>query len=148
MPKPSEIRTELLGQHADLRAKMKAARELANRCHHEDAREALRDSLSRVADALRMHNKREEELMRDVFPELDAWGPIRAEIMAEEHVGEHNHLYEALMTASTTAVAKEAASAAMTLFDQIEKHMAREEKVFLGEDVLSDDGVIPDMFGG
>jgi len=146
--KPSAIRRELLDQHLELRVAMQAARRAAERCARSGNPAELRDALAHIGDRLRMHNLHEEELMRDVFPTLDAWGMIRAEVMVEEHVLEHRQLYEALLGASSTLDAKAAAAKANELFDKILAHMAREEKVFLGEDVLSDDDITPDSFGG
>lgn len=125
------------------------ARALAERSvKGEDVRDPLHHALVHLASLLRAHNQREEELMKDVFPTLDAWGPIRKEIMLEEHVEEHQQVVDALMTASSAPDAVEAAKKTIKLFDRLLGHMAREEKVFLSEDVLSDEGVPPDWFGG
>lgn len=142
--KPSEIRAELLGQHAELRANIKAIRAslAAGRTDDEEAR----NRLVRLVDAVRMHNRREEELMRDVFPTLDAWGPIRSQVMQEEHVLEHQELFASLLGVSTSD--SKTAPAAIAVLDKLVAHMDREEKVFLGEDVLSDENINPDYFGG
>lgn len=127
--KPSEIRKELLDEHAKLRAAMQIARAAGDR----------RASIARLAEVLRAHNLREEELMSQVFPTLDAWGGMRALVMLEGHV-EEEQLFAAHLAGGATK--------APDLFDRILEHMAREEKVFLGEDVLSDDELAPDSFGG
>ncbi len=135
--KPSEIRRDLLAEHARLRTAMQNARNAGARDLH--------DALVEVADFLREHNLREEELMRQVFPTLDAWAPIRADVMMEEHVDEEREMVDVLTDASATT---DVAVAAAKLFDRILEHMTREEEVFLGEDVLSDDAFVPDSFGG
>lgn len=147
--KPSEIRKELLGQHQDLRVRIAQARDVVARCQRKEAgSDDLHRALVHVADAVRMHNQREEELMRDVLPTLDAWGPVRKEVMLEEHVVEHAEIYDALMHATQGSDLEKAAASALALFDHMGEHMAREEKVFLSADLLDDLGAPPDTFGG
>ncbi len=147
--KPSDIRSELLRQHEDLRARMRVTRAVAERClAGEDVREELRRLLTSLTDAVRAHNSREEVLMSNVFPELDAWGPVRREVMNEEHILEHEKLVNALVETHADSDPRPAVKVALELFDQMTEHMAREEKVFLGTDVLNDEESPPDAFGG
>ena len=144
--KPSEIRAELLTQHEDLRARIDEARRLIDRQARGDESD-LHGSLVRLTDVVRLHNAREEELMRDVFPTLDAWGPTRAEVMHEGHVHEHEALFASLV-AARDASSGESLASVRKLLDDMLAHMDREEKVFLCKEVLCDDGVVPDYFGG
>ncbi len=147
--KPSEIRAELLAQHADLRAQMTATRDAAERClRGDDAADELRSCIAGLTQASRAHNAREEELMSTVFPELDAWGVQRQEVMNEEHVAEHVELVAALVAAYAKGDPKALAQTAIDVVTELAEHMDREEKVFLGRDVLSDSGFPPDGFGG
>lgn len=147
--KPSEIRMELLKQHQELREIIEEARTAAERCAcGEPARGDLQRCLVRLTDGVRLHNAREEDLMRGIFPTLDAWGPARADVMLEEHMREHKELYTALVSAHSDGDAKVSSASAIFLVDQMLVHMSREEKAFLGEDVLSDEGALPDFFGG
>ena len=147
--KPSDIRSELLRQHDDLRARMRVTRAVAERAlAGEDVREELRRLLTALTDAMRAHNSREEALMSKVFPELDAWGPVRREVMVEEHILEHEKLVNALVETHPDSDPRPAAKVALELFEQMTAHMAREEKVFLGTDVLNDEEPPPDAFGG
>jgi iron-sulfur cluster repair protein YtfE (RIC family) len=142
--KPSEVRRELLDQHLRLRIKLKAGRRAADRAARDGTTGELHDVLARIADSLRMHNLREEELLREVFLTLGGWGMVRAKVMLDEHVSEHQHLYEALMVVGRHGDPKVASAKAHELFDRVLRHMAREEKVFLGEDVLSDEAPAPE----
>jgi hypothetical protein len=137
--KPSEIRRELLDQHAEVHRRLEAA------CAASPAE--LHGALVRLADHLRVHNLREEELMTDIFPQLDAWGMIRAEVMVGEHLEEHRELWETLLDTSETTDPSVAASKTRELSERIHEHMLREEKVFLNEEVLTDE-VTVDYFGG
>ena len=144
--RPSEIRDELLAQHEELRAKISDVRRLID--HQGRGGDGdLQGSILRLAGVVSIHNAREEELMRDVFPTLDAWGPARAEVMREEHVLEHQELFDSLM-ASRDALDGGSLEGVRELLDNMLAHMEREEKVFLCKEVLCDDGVEPDYFGG
>jgi hypothetical protein len=107
-----------------------------------------RDYLVRLADSVRRHNLREEELLRDVIPKVDPWGPARAEIMTDEHVMEHQELYAALADAAAVDDPRELLPRVRGLRERMLDHMAREEKGFLGEETLRDDDVSIDSFGG
>jgi len=125
---PGAIRRELLDQHAELRQRMQSARLAAT----SGSTAELQTALARVADYATMHNVHEEELLRDVFPTLEAWGMIRAEVMVDEHVSEHRELQEALGATVDRVTA-------LAALDRLESHIEREEHVFLGEDVLPDE---------
>jgi iron-sulfur cluster repair protein YtfE (RIC family) len=145
--KLESIRIELLGQHEQLRATMRDVRALLARAARGEAVGGeVRQGLTRLEEQLRTHNLREEDLLRDVVPKLDAWGPARAEIMDEQHAAEHEALYgslERLRAASPEKVGEELA----TLFGRLLAHMDREEGTFLGEDLLKDDAVVVEIGG-
>jgi len=147
--KPSEIRAELLEQHARLRDLMDATQAIAAglRSGARTAADDLRLSLARLADALRTHNLREETLLRDILPSVDAWGPVRAAIMTEEHRAEHARLYTALPEIQCTAF-ELGGTGIVPLIERIRAHMDREEALFLGEDVLCDDIIVANQSGG
>lgn len=145
--KPSEIRVELLGQHADIRSRIGEMRLLIQQCRAgESTRDELQAALTRLVGLFRKHNLREEQLLRDVLPGVDAWGPARAEIMLEQHTKEHDALYAALVDAGAQAGARDVDIT--RLLDRIVEHMDHEEKIFLAEDVLRDDDIVRDYFGG
>jgi len=145
---PSQMRTELLEQHAELRAIVDRVRLCAVRPSPSmPATDHLVSTIRLLADALHRHNLREEELLRDFVATVDAWGEARAEIMTDRHAREHAALHGALVGTCWTpsAVADEAL---VTLLDELLRHMAREEEAFLNERVLRDDFVTTDSFGG
>jgi hemerythrin len=147
--KRSDIRNELLKQHEGLRARIRLLRGVTERClAGEDALAELRRLLTGLTDAVRAHNAYEEHLMSQVFPWLDGWGPIRHEVMNEEHILEHESLVNALVEMNGEFDAKDAGRRALALFEKMQRHIDREEKVFLGADVLADDDLPPDAFGG
>ncbi len=146
---PSDIRIELLRQHEDLRARMRVLRAVTERClAGEGAHAELRRLLTGLTDAVRAHNAREEQLMSTVLPALDGWGPVRQEVMSEQHIEEHEKLVNALVDTYAESDPKAVARVVVGLFDEMTLHMEREESVFLGENVLNDDEKPPDAFGG
>jgi hypothetical protein len=136
--KPSEIGTELRDQHHAIRAAMAETREVAVRARAGSAAaDELHASLRHLAEMVHAHNLREEELLRNVIPALDAWGPARAAVMTDEHIGEHTRLYTALLTIPHTP-AETAGVGVLALIALMAEHMDREESAFLGA-VLRDD---------
>jgi hemerythrin-like domain-containing protein len=142
---PSQICAELLEQHAEVRRMVDGVRMCADRTR--DGASVVQDLPSAIrllADAVRRHNQREEHLLRDLIPTVDAWGQMRAEIMTDEHVLEHNLLHRALL-----GTPSELAGPNMSqLLDRLIQHMAREEEAFLNERVLRDDVVAIDLCDG
>jgi molybdate-binding protein len=67
--------------------------------------------------------------------------------MDESHLKQHTDLVAALLAAGTADAGVASATAVATL-EHLETHMAREEEVLLAEDVLRDDEVVIDYFGG
>ncbi|HEY3820310.1 MAG TPA: hemerythrin domain-containing protein [Polyangiaceae bacterium] len=144
----SEIRDELLSQHAGLRARLDIARRAVERwALNEIPRDSVRDELAALADALRSHNLREEGV-RDMIRAVDAWGPARVEIMEEAHVREHHHLFDALVALQRTEDPREGVRELERLRTRLLEHMAREEETFLNVDVLRDDDVAIDAQEG
>ena len=135
----SEIRRDLLAQHAELRALLDQVSAAAARARttHRSVDDA-RDCLGQLREALDLHNLREEELLRGLLPGVDAGGGARAEIMGDEHVAERGDLHCAL---SELAASEDAAQWERT-FDGLRmrllSHLAREERDFLGADALHD----------
>jgi hypothetical protein len=146
--KLSDIRRELLEQHRQIRESMATTRDIALRVREGDGENReLQASIIRLADRVRTHNLREEELLGNIIPTIDAWGPVRAAIMTAEHIKEHGRLYTALLGIPATS-AETAAVDVVALIAVMLDHMDREEAAFLNEGVLSDDVVIANQTDG
>ena len=136
---PKQILDELLGQHAHLRALLADARDYAERCSRgEGDWTTLKGWLAGVLDAVRAHNRDEERLVGEVLPSLDEWAERGATFMSNEHVREHESLFEALLSASEDQDAARAGRVALAVIEQLRTHMAAEERLFLRPDVLRD----------
>ena len=144
--KPSEIRGELLRQHAQIRIMMDVTLTIAKGARlGAPGRGDLQGCLVRLADALRTHNQREEALLRDIIPSVDAWGPARAAIMTEEQRTRSARRRASGYPVHASRVRSRGDRRAV---DLIRQHMDREEAAFLGEDVLRDDIVVTNQSGG
>lgn len=146
---PSEIREELLAQHASIRGQIEAARLIVERWARGEAPRALvHNALAALADTLRRHNLREESVLRELVRSVDAWGEARVEIMEEGHVREHNVLFDAVLTIADVQDPHDAVREMERLRTHLLEHMAREEETFLNVSVLRDDCVAIDAYVG
>src|SRR5687767_12406630 len=97
----SEIRNELLREHQEIRRLARETLEVVERgplCEPE-VRGALQERLPERETTLWNHNRHEEELLDDVLPTVDAWGPQRAQRMSAHHSVEYEEALEALAEA-------------------------------------------------
>ena len=140
----TQIRTQLLTQHAELRVLIEQAHAAIEHGSMSEPKgdKALVASVDRLASALRAHNACEEQLLKGILATVDAWGPARAEIMDERHTAEHKELHAQLVDASLDR------EQVRRLLDRLLDHMAYEEKSFLNEDVLREDSIMINAFGG
>jgi hypothetical protein len=144
----SEIRTTLLQQHAEIRTHIDETRAATTKWQNKEADyEHLRGCLARLANSVRMHNAAEEEALQAILPTLDVWGPVRHEVMLDEHVAEHSELYATLVEASIAVDPAAAAASIVKLLDKMLTHMVHEEKAFLSAEVLTEEPH-SDGFGG
>jgi len=129
--KHSDIRDELLGQHAGLRGHLEAARLAAERWRcGELSRADVQTALAQLADALGTHNRREEH----------------AEFMDDEHISEHREMFDTLTRVSRARDPGEGGRELERFCERMLAHMTWEEKAFLNATVLQDPSV--DAEGG
>jgi len=131
---PSKVLEQLIAQHDELRAIMDRCEELADRL---DAGEGNPLALTREVAKLRLafdaHNKFEEQLLRPVLHEMDAFGDVRIDRMFSEHVDEHRSMRQQLGDPTTNAL--------RAVIDKLRVHLQAEERYFLSSKVLRDDVV-------
>ena len=129
---PSKLLGELMKQHQALRAMMDACEKLADEL---DAGQGDPTALTREVSKLRLafdaHNKFEEQLLRPVLREIDAFGDVRIDRMIADHISEHHAVREHLGD-GPVAVLRDA-------LDHLRVHLQAEERYFLSSKVLRDD---------
>lgn len=134
---PSRARASILEQHERLRQILGDTQVIAERVL---AGEGLVRELEQQLEILRTafwdHNQSEEALLEPILRLDYAWGPARIARMLEEHGAEHAAIREAL-----SGSALEVAARMAELAEDIDAHMAAEERTFLSPGVLRDDVV-------
>jgi len=140
---PSEVRAELLGEHFELRRLIEEARAIL-RNGQEPPRSDLRAAVDRLAAALLGHSRHEEAALREIL--ATATGRAHPEaVMDERHVAEHANLVAVLETAVDDSDGSTVDERVGEVLDDLESHMAEEEEVLLGEDLLGDEADVPDV---
>ena len=137
---PTHARAVLLEQHERLRCRLTEAQTVADRVlAGEGVEPALQEHIDGLRTAFAEHNASEEALLEPILRLDFAWGPARIARMLEEHSGEHASFREA-MEGPILAIAARMGD----LVEQIDAHMAAEERTFLSPAVLRDDAVTVD----
>jgi cation diffusion facilitator family transporter len=144
----AEVRDELLSQHESLRNLATTVREIAAGLPSAPARDELSALLRAFANAMDAHNTREEALLEDVVPAIDAWGDIRAARLDEHHRQEHRRLQETVRAAAETPRFAAAVQMALPAIAELLQHMRAEEAELLNPDVLRDDLITIDQTDG
>jgi hypothetical protein len=132
MESPSKLLAELLHQHDGLRAIMDRCEELADQLDlGQGDPGALAREVAKLRIAFDTHNKFEEQLLRPVLREIDAFGDVRVERMFSDHVAEHRTMRLSLGDGTTNAL--------RGAIDSLRVHLQAEERYFLSSKVLRDD---------
>lgn len=132
---PSRARATILEQHERLRRLLAEAQVLAARVlAGQGGVAALERQLELVRTAFWDHNQSEEALLEPILRLDYAWGPARIARMLEEHGAEHAAIREALAGNTLDVAAR-----LEELVEDIDAHMAAEERTFLSPGVLRDD---------
>jgi len=109
--------------------------EIAKRLRTDDADEAeLELALERMRADVYQHNLSETELIRPLLVQGQRWGELLIGRMLEEHLAEHVAMW-AVMEQPARVVAFELEE----LAEDLDAHMAAEERTFLARDVLRED---------
>jgi iron-sulfur cluster repair protein YtfE (RIC family) len=129
---PGKARSQLLREHEVLRALLSEALAIAAQLR---GLEPVHAALERAVDALRRafarHNQSEEALLAPILRVDPAWGPARIARMLEEHSAEHG-AFRAMLDGTSLEVAARLPD----LADDLDAHMAAEERTFLSPGVL------------
>lgn len=145
--KPSEIRQTILDEHAHLRRKIATieAHLMPNLARMPRWREDLAREIEELSLAFHAHLETEEQLLRSVIPEVDPAGPMRLLAMERDHAGQR----AALSSIMRHPVADPQYDASLRQFLRVlVRDIDDEERDLLGPDVLRDDSINIDAFGG
>ncbi len=132
---PSQARAILLSQHDRLRRLLTQIQVIADRVlEGEGVVAELHEQLEELRAAFAEHNASEETLLEPILRLDFAWGPPRIQRMLEEHAAEHAMFRETLAGPDL-----EVAERMGDVIEEIDAHMAAEERTFLSPSVLRDD---------
>lgn len=132
---PEATRPLLLEQHARLREHAEDCVRLARLYQVDEVSVGeLDQALERLRKDFAAHNATETRAITELLHGPAAWGSLMIDRMLEEHVGEHAAFWE-LMTGTHAEIAARMAD----LADELEAHMAAEERTFLAPATLRDD---------
>lgn len=125
----------LVAQHDQIRAHLHDCSALAQRLRKgEPIHDELDAALAQLRSDLMEHNTTEGDLIRLLLRDSPDWGTRLVDRMSEEHVAEHAALWGML-----AGSADEVAARMNDLVDDLDAHMAAEERTFLSPVVLRQD---------
>lgn len=132
---PSDARLLLLAQHDRIRQHLERCTRLAAQQRAgEPVSEELDESLAGLRDEFAEHNQAETEIIAELLRGPAAWSSLMVDRMLEEHVGEHSAFWELL-----SGTRDEVAERITELAEQLDAHMAAEERTFLSPMTLRAD---------
>jgi len=128
-------RTALIAQHDKIRMHLSECSELAQQLrtgHSVDVE--LSAALAQLRSELTEHNTAEADLICPLLDNSPGWGTLLVDRMGEAHLAEHAALWEMLVGSTS-----EVAARMDDLVDDLDAHMAAEERTFLSPLVLRHD---------
>jgi cbb3-type cytochrome oxidase maturation protein len=138
-----EARNRLLAQHERLRAQLRMCTDLARLLRSGEQVEFELDlALDQLRAEFAEHNENETAIIRQLLHRPAPWSALLIDRMLEEHVGEHAAFWNLL-----SGTRGEVVQRIDDLADELDAHMAAEERTFLSPVTLRDD-VIAERTGG
>jgi len=126
---------KLIAQHEQIRKHLAECGALARRLRDgEPIAVALEAALSHLRSAFDDHNTLETRLIRPLLEGSSDWGGLLVDRMIEEHIAEHAAFW-LLLGGSLDEIAARIDD----LIDELDAHMAAEERTFLSPLVLRGD---------
>jgi hypothetical protein len=114
-------------QHAMIRTSLEACGALAARfCEGAPVAAKLEVAVQDLRREIAVHNDTENALIRALLVRTARWGDQLIDRMLEEHRGEHDTMWALL-----TGTVEEVAPHMPELIEELEAHMAAEERTFL-----------------
>jgi iron-sulfur cluster repair protein YtfE (RIC family) len=125
----------LLAQHERLREQARICTRLAKLFREgQNLGDELELALAGLREEFTTHNETETAVIRKLLHGPAAWGSLMIDRMFEEHVAEHAAFWELL-----AGTRREVAARIDELADELDAHMAAEERTFLAPVTLRED---------
>jgi len=148
---PSKVREHVLHDHEVLRRRLGEIQRLARDVVANERQHVagLRARAQELLDTLAEHMRWEDRYLSPALEDSDAWGPERADLLAEDHREQRAFLSELVAKLNdATQPPTELAEALLDLVDRLYRDMDEEESFFLDPNVLRDDVVAIDVEAG
>jgi hypothetical protein len=147
---PSELRERILRQHREIESMLDELEAGAERL--ESGRESstwLRCAAEVLGPVLEWHMNLEDKQLGPMLRASDAFGPVRAERLAEEHERQRVELETLIRRVRRAADSRDVVRRARELVAAIRADIVHEEAEYLRESLLRDDPLlVEDAFGG
>ena len=131
---PSVVRKIILDEHELIKKKLEAIEALLGKKQDQ----ALKNAVDEFGHYFLKHLATEEKYLRPALTTIDAWGPVRAEQLAQEHIEQTRELKRLSSLVQEKRFAEYEKE--IKLFVQaVYKDIEQENKDFLNADVLKDD---------
>jgi iron-sulfur cluster repair protein YtfE (RIC family) len=128
-------RLQLLAQHDRLRARLETCTRLAKLAGASEVAGAELDAaIASLREELAAHNQAETAIIGELLRGPAEWGKLLIDRMFEEHVAEHAAFWDLL-----SGTRAEVAARIEELADELDAHMAAEERTFLAPGTLRED---------
>jgi len=129
------VRLQLLAQHDRLRKHLERCTRLARLAVYNDfAGAELEAALTSLREEFALHNQAETAAIGELLHGPASWGKLLIDRMFEEHIAEHAAFWELL-----SGPPAEVAARIDDLADELDAHMAAEERTFLAPATLRDE---------
>lgn len=145
--KPSEVRARVLQDHERLRLALAELDALVAAVGEGRPATVLRDRTRALLASLEAHLALEDEILFPAIEGMDAWGPVRAARMQAEHTEQRAELAR-LSSLEKQVRDPELCEAVKKLAKDLRGDMHREEAELLDPDLMRDDLVAINQFGG
>lgn len=147
-PKPSEVREQILAEHAMLRQHLDALESMADRLAAGDTVSAEAKAAAEQLDReLRARVRHEEQVLVPALAEADGFGAARVDELHREQKELDEAMAALVREIAVAPGAVELESRLRELVRRVREDLAREEKRHLSPNVLKD-SVVTGAFGG
>jgi len=147
-PSPSEVREQSLDEHRRLRETAVRLAAHVRECDCSTLRAPLAQAVAALLDQLRAHLAHEDATLGPILAHIDPWGPLRAASLEERRRGELAKLTEVRARLAEPVREGSLRTHLLEFVDWIDDELSKEEREHLDADLLSDDAIVRDAFGG
>ena len=146
---PSQVRKRILREHRVLRDQLlRLESELDALAKNPQNKQAVIEAARELMVELTAHTEVEDAILAPALRDIDAWGPVRADMLLDHHREQRQQLRELLAAYAHNPNLRQVARMTMQLIVDVRADMLHEENTLLANSLLRDDLVAIDMEAG